>query len=127
MRPSQNITKELAQQAIIGSLIGGGVAQSEVIMEKTDEGLLLKVTTPSLQEDDYHLQIDRENLMVYSGFGEQIMERPTFARMFPMPSKVDRDRVEAIFEAGTLKIFLPFLSEEDMKPQNIEIKRYNKF
>ncbi|MFT5616794.1 MAG: HSP20 family molecular chaperone IbpA [Arenicella sp.] len=135
MEVQKNLFKELAEEAMIASLMGGGIAQSNVEFERTEEGFIMKVQTPSLNESNYHLQVNMGNLMLYTVFnkpeGASIHEelpkgsvQPTFVRNFPISPKVDKSKIEAVYDEGMLKILLPFLPEEKLKPRNIDIKKY---
>ncbi len=98
MEAQKNLFKQLAEQALMASVMGGGVAQSNVELEKTQEGLVMKIQTPSLNESNYHLQINMGNLMLYTVYnkpkGADIYEeqpensvQPTFVRSFPISAK----------------------------------------
>lgn len=136
MEIQNNLFKQLAEEALMASVMGGGVAQSSVELEKTNDGVVMKVQTPSLNESNYHLQVNMGNLMLYTVFnkpkGANIYEeqpknsvQPTFVRSFPISPKVDKSKIDAVYDEGMLKIFLPFLNEEKLKPRNIDIKRYS--
>jgi HSP20 family molecular chaperone IbpA len=135
MKAQKNLSKELAEQALMSSIMEGGVAQSNVELEKTAEGMVMKIQTPSLNESNYHLQANMGNLMLYTVYNKpenaDIHEaqsddsiQPTFVRNFPISSKVDKSKIEAVYDEGMLKIFLPFLPKDELKPRNIDIKRY---
>jgi HSP20 family molecular chaperone IbpA len=49
---------------------------------------------------------------------------PSFIRSFPLSPFVDKDRIEAVFEAGELKVIVPKNPQPEEKPRKIEI-RYN--
>ncbi len=135
MEAQKNLFRELAEHALVSSVMGGGVAQSSVEFERTAEGIVMKVQTPSLNESNYHLQINLGNLLLYTVFNkpegadihEELPEgsvQPTFIRSFPISPKVDKLRIEAVYDEGMLKVLLPFLPEEKLKPRNIDIKKY---
>jgi len=137
MKLDKSLTKELAQQAAATAAIHGGVAQSNFGFERTQEGLLLRLTTPSLDDSAYHVRIDKGALMLYTMFksyyAENISEdddeasavQPTFVHSYPLSPKVDQDRIEAIFDHGELRIYLPFYSDDDLRSRDIDIQRYS--
>ena len=136
MKPEKDLLKQLAKQAIVTTGINGGVAQSNFEISKTSEGLLLRLMTPSLADDSYHIRVEKGNLMLFTMYKGVMVNRnleadedsnaiqPTFVHNYPLSSKIDQDRIEAIFDNGELRIYLPFHGD-DMNPRDIHIQRYN--
>lgn len=136
MRPEKGLMKQLAQQAIATTAISGGVAQSDFEISRTAEGLLLRLNTPSLDENAYHVRVAKGSLMLFTMFKGSLAEKldaeddeegiqPSFVHQYPLPSKVDQERIEAIFDNGELRVYLPFSSDDDSNPRDIDIQRYN--
>lgn len=136
MKVDSGLMKEIAQQAVFTAPLSGGVAQSDFEITRTDEGLLLKLNTPSLKQNAYHVQVVKGNLMLYTVFKSSLVEnaedsdeeqgvRPTFVHQYPLSPKINQDKIEAIFDHGELRVYLPFFSDDDMTPRDIDIQRYD--
>lgn len=136
MKVDKGLMKDIAQQALVGNAVTGGIAQSNFEITKTDEGLLLRLNTPSLDESAYRIQVAKGTLMLFTMFkssfvdntneeGEEEQEiQPAIIHNYPLPPKVNQDKIEAIFDHGELRVYLPFYQDGDLKPRNIDIQRY---
>jgi HSP20 family molecular chaperone IbpA len=50
---------------------------------------------------------------------------PVFNRVFEIPPMVDKERIDAVFEQGTLKIIIPFNGDpSEMDVKRIDIREY---
>ena len=70
------------------------------------------------------------NLIIYTVYhgSEQAIasnSQPTLVQQYPLPVKVDKARIDAHYENKALTVHLPFLSDEDQKPRDIDIRRDN--
>lgn len=137
MTPDANLFKQLAQQAVATTAIQGGVAQSNFKLERTNEGLMLRLTTPSLDDSAYHIRVEKGALLLFTMFKSSIAEnttqdseeepmiQPSFVHSYPLSPKVDQSKIEAIFDQGELRVYLPFISDRNTESRNIDIQRYN--
>lgn len=137
MKPNRELLKELAQQAAAATAIHGGVAKSNFGLERTSEGLLLRLNTPSLDDSAYHIRVEKGALLLYTMFKSSMAEnisddaeddsmvQPSFVHSYPLSPKVDQGKIEAIFDHGELRVYLPFLSDDDMDARDIDIQRYS--
>ena len=130
MHINQNLFKELAAQANAMNVANGGLAQPMFQVETTETGIMIKVMVPSLGEEAYHVQVNQDNLIIYTVYhgSEQAIasnSQPTLVQQYPLPVKVDKARIDAHYENKALTVHLPFLSDEDQKPRDIDIRRDN--
>jgi HSP20 family protein len=107
-----------------------GLPASDV--RETDEAYVLSVELPGLKREDIEIQLRGDNLIV-SGHKEdekshaaapyRISERRfgRFERSFPVPTDVERGRIEASCHDGLLTVRLP-KSERSRPPTRIEVK-----
>lgn len=82
------------------------------------EGFELTVELPGLAQDDVEVAMTEDGIIVSGvkdeGDTDALLRAPlrerrygTFRRVFPMPPGVDRDRMDASFDAGVLTVVLP--------------------
>jgi len=102
-------------------------------MYETDDNLVIQIDLPGLKPDDVDITINGDMLNIKGEFKEDnesngnagsvtLRERRYgfFRRNFRLPSGVDADHVDAVFDQGVLKLTLPKV--EEAKTKQIEIK-----
>lgn len=96
-----------------------------------DEGIVLKIDLPEVDQRDVNVRVDGSRLIIS---GERKADpaakreryyriergQGRFARAFTMPDAVDRERIEASYREGVLRLLLPRRSE--VKPRTIDIQ-----
>ena len=98
---------------------------------ETDNEIVVKVELPEVKNEDVHVTIDNNTLMIRGErkFLEETkkdsfhrMERNygEFFRSFTLPHFVDANKVGAEFKNGVLRIALP--KREEAKPKQLEVK-----
>lgn len=121
MKIDRKTSQELAQQAFVNNSVAGGTVATQMHISEQDGGINISLNSPSLTEDNYHLELGLNTLTLYTSYGEGHTDdagqphRPTSARAFPIPSNVDRDEIEAVFEGNSLHIRLPFTNEKEVR------------
>ena len=97
---------------------------------ETDEGLILVADMPGVSKESLDLKVE-DNVLYLKGI---IEERPgeevspeyvevrgrEYFRAFTLGPEFDRDKIEATFTQGVLRVFIP--KHEAEKPKKIEIK-----
>jgi HSP20 family protein len=102
-------------------------------IRETDKAYLLDVELPGLTREDVDLGVHGDMLTLSghkaetrddAGAAYRISERRfgRFERAFPIPADVERDRIQAAFRDGVLKITLPRNTEAGPHRSKIEIK-----
>ncbi len=105
--------------------------------KEDDKGLHIEVDLPGVDPEDVNVELSEGVLTIKAerkmvkdvdeeeknGVKYHIMERAygTFLRRFNLPWEADEDKVEASFDKGVLKIFVP-KKEEEKKTKKIKVK-----
>ena len=105
--------------------------------KEDDKGLTIEVDLPGVDPEDVNVELSEGVLTIKAerkmvkdvdeeeknGVKYHIMERAygTFLRRFNLPWEADEDKVEASFDKGVLKIFVP-KKEEEKKTKKIKVK-----
>lgn len=121
----KGLLKSMAQDARSLNTIAGGIAATDMkIIQSEEEGYLIKIKTPSVAAEAYNIEINRDQLMIYTKLAEDADDEDIltpFFQILPITSGVDVDAIEAVFENGELQIFAPFHEDRNTN----EIKRIN--
>lgn len=107
---------------------GGGVA---IDVYETREAVVVKATVPGVKPEDIDVSIEGNVLALKGEFKEEKevkkenyvrQERWTgrFTRTVEIPSSVDADKAQAVFESGVLTLTLP--KREEVKAKTIKIQ-----
>jgi len=102
-----------------------------------DKGLTIEVDLPGVDPDDVSVELSEGVLTIKAerkmvkdideeeknGVKYHIAERAygTFLRRFSLPWEADEDKIEASFDKGVLKVFVP-RKEEEKKTKKIAVK-----
>ena len=120
VKVDKNLLQALAINVDPLNTIGGGMATTMMEIMQLNDGYLLKLKIPTVSAEAYNIEINRDQLMVYTTLPEQRTQEledegvvSPFFRSFPISSAVDIDGIEAVFEDGELQLFAPF--REDFK------------
>ncbi len=96
-----------------------------------DDKLVAKATLPGVKPEDVDISITGDVLTIK---GETKAEEETkgetyhrreirhgaFSRSIPLPTKIDFDKTEAVFEEGILTVTMP--KADEVKPKTIKVK-----
>ncbi|MFN0729314.1 Hsp20/alpha crystallin family protein [Polaribacter gochangensis] len=106
-----------------------------VNIKETQDEFVVDVAVPGMEKKDFKIDLDNDVLTISSEKtvnNEETKENYTrkeysyrsFKRSFTLPQGiVNRDKIEAIYKSGELKITIPKLEEAKPKPiQLIEVK-----
>jgi HSP20 family protein len=97
---------------------------------ETDEAIVAKATLPGVRPEDVEITITGETLTIRGeskgeeeekkrNYYRQESWRGSFARSIALPSQVEADKAEAVFENGVLKLTIP--KAEAAKPKTIKV------
>lgn len=97
---------------------------------ETDDGLILLADMPGVSKDTLDLKVEDNVLYLHGTIAETPGEEVSpeyvevrgreYFRAFTLGPEFDRDKIEASFKQGTLRLFIP--KHEAEKPRKIEIK-----
>jgi len=98
---------------------------------ETDEALVVKASLPGVKPEDVEVTITGDTLTIKGESKREEEEKKTnyyrqeawyggVARSLTLPSQVEADKAEAVFEHGVLTLTMP--KAESMKPKTIKVK-----
>ncbi len=99
-----------------------------------DKGVEIDLAAPGLKKDDFEIKVEDNVLTISAHKEEEKLEEganfikkefgyENFQRSFTLPDNVfDIDKVEAKYEDGVLKIYIPKLEEQQKKVKKVKIK-----
>lgn len=107
-----------------------------VNIKETADGFEVEMAAPGMRKEDFKVELEDNNLTISSEFqnqnevkdGERYTRREfsyqSFQRSFMLPKNVvDIDQINARYENGVLRLFIPKREEAKQKPPRmIEIK-----
>lgn len=90
--------------------------------------ILLLVDLPGVKRDDLKIDLDKDQITIEAHRKPVREARPyaaefgssDFRRTFAMPPAIDRDKVDAEFKAGVLRLRLP--KSESARPRQIPVR-----
>ena len=102
-----------------------------VDLYESDDKLVAKATLPGVKPEDVDISISGDVLTIKGetksqeevkreNYHRQEIRYGAFARSIPLPTKVDFDKTEAVFEEGILTVTMP--KAEEVKPKTIKVK-----
>jgi len=97
---------------------------------ETDDAIVAKATLPGVKPEDVEITITGETLTIRGETRREEEEKKrnyyrqeswygSFARSIALPSQVEADKAEAVFENGVLKLTIP--KAEAAKPKTIRV------
>ncbi len=96
--------------------------------------IVAEMNIPGMSPDDIDIEVEETHLRV-SGKREEVQEkkeknhyakeirRGTFERVISLPSTVNQDGVQAVYEGGVLKVTMPKQAEKEEKRIKITVKK----
>jgi len=117
---NKNVLKDLVLQINAMNTIQGGVAATSVNVSLEEGGQILEVQTPSIAMEAYNLEVHNHILKIDIHFPKYALNdaTPIMTRVFPLPSSVDTEKIEATFDNNSLRVFLP---QKDASKQHRKI------
>ncbi|MGD9684082.1 MAG: Hsp20/alpha crystallin family protein [Candidatus Obscuribacterales bacterium] len=107
---------------------------TRVDVKDTDRELIVTAEVPGVDLDDINLSLTRDGLAIKGEKREEKEEKDrgyyrsersygSFYRLIPLPCEVDREKVDASYKDGVLKVKLPKNAEALKSEHKIEVKR----
>jgi HSP20 family protein len=111
-----------------GGLLGRSLNVPAVNITEQKDDFLISLAAPGLKKSDFDLKVDGNMLTISSEKEEKTEEKDarytrkeynysSFERCFTLPDEVSKDKIEARYEDGVLKIVLP--KKEEAKKMEI--------
>lgn len=101
-----------------GGLMGSLITTPAVNITETKDDYRLSLAAPGLKKDDFNIDIDGSMITISCEKEETKEEKEgkstrkeynysSFKRSFTLPDEVMKDKIEALYEGGVLKLILP--------------------
>jgi len=109
----------------------GGDGNVPLDLYETDDAVVVRATLPGVKPEDVDITITGETLTVRGESKREEEEKKrnyyrqeswfgSFVRSIALPTQVEADKAEAVFENGVLKLTIP--KAEEAKPKTIKVK-----
>jgi HSP20 family protein len=108
---SQEFLQNIAPQLDLLNTLGGGVAQPQVRVQEREQGVLIRVSAPSVRPETFHVVLNNNRLDVYAEYrhsAEDKLVAPLFVQTFQLPDGLDVTRIDAVHENGELRVRIPY-------------------
>ncbi len=110
-----------------------GIGMPSMDVTESNSAIEVAVELPGMDEKDIEISVDDDMLIIRGEKraekeekkkGYYLAERSygSFHRTVPLPSGVDRDKIEANFKKGVLTVTLPKTDEARQRMRKIEVK-----
>jgi HSP20 family protein len=134
-RPFGNLLQDLINEVpgFVGKEVSKTFQQPPVNIVETEDGYQLELIAPGRQKEDFKVTVEKGLLTI--AFEQKTENNPaelkvirkefsltTFKRSFSVDEKIDTDNIQAKYENGLLKFFLPKKEEVKVQPQSISIQ-----
>ncbi len=103
-----------------------------VNVAETDKGFEIEVAAPGYDKKDFDISLDNNVLVIKAEkevkqedkkMHRKEFEYAAFERAFTLPENVDEEKIEASYNNGILKIFVPFKDQKEVEAKKtIKIK-----
>ena len=118
-----------------GRLAPLGVEALAVDMYETDDDIVVKASLPGVKPEEVDISVTGNTLTIKgeTKAEEEVKEKNyirrercygAFSRALTLPTQVDVNKAEAVFENGVLTLTLP--KAEEVKPKTIKVKTQSK-
>jgi len=135
----KNELRDFVHQIDTMNTIGGGAATTTVNIDKHVDNITITIKAPTLNSESFNIFLQGNKLIVYSVLNnndvlaeEESEARkaarhmiPLFNKVFDIPSIVDREQIDAVYEEGMLRVIMPFNGDPSkMDVKRIDIRQY---
>ncbi|MFY0688157.1 MAG: hypothetical protein JXQ90_13380 [Cyclobacteriaceae bacterium] len=124
MKIDRNVSKSLAQSALVMNVIDGGMSKPNIKLKKRSNHYLLAVTAPGVDFEAISIEVDRSELFIYQDviLGTE-MTIPFMMERMVIPADVQFNAITASYVDGRLSVILPFNEMASGFHKEIEIER----
>ena len=126
----KNILKEFVSPINWLNTINGGTSLTAVQVEREEDKFIISLSAPGVKPEAFHIFVKDNKLTVHSFLPQAldvVMESenetliPLFQRTFDIPPFVENELIEAVHEAGRIRVVMPFKSKDET-PRRIDIQ-----
>ena len=136
MKAIENVFSGTGGQIDLLNTLYGGSSMTTMDVQREDDRLVITLSAPGVSANSFNVLVEGNKLVLYtllvgtpirqtdSQDEEVIPQRlavPMFLRVLDIPTFVDADQIEAVYESGKVLVLLPFKKEEYLH-RRIDIK-----
>ena len=135
MKAIENVFQGTGGQLDLLNTLHGGSSQATFNVDKKDDKLVVRLKAPGVGPEAFNVLVEGNKLVLYTLLTtqnesddndkeEQDVQRlavPMFMRVLDIPTFVDSDQIDAVYEHGRVTVTLPFRDEEQLH-RRIDIK-----
>jgi len=129
---NRTLLRELLQQGDVMNTVNGGIRETTFQTRTLANGIIIEVSNPSLTPEAFNFTINKDELLVNVmhmtrvPHSEQVFMFPAFFKAFKIPYNVDFKRIDAIYEHGIFRIFMPFNTTLPGDPFRVQVRNLDK-
>jgi HSP20 family protein len=129
MKAIENTLQGTGGQIDLLNTLYGGSSMTRMETEQEEDRLVITLSAPGVSAEAFNVLIDGNKLVLYTLLQQRLAEEnqalavPMFLRVLDMPPFVDTEQIEAVQEAGRIRIHLPFKNGENIR-RRIEIQKW---
>lgn len=133
----KNVLKDFVHQLDVMNTISGGASATSVDIIENKEGINIDIYAPSVSSESFNIFVRGNHLVIYTVvkneenagiFNEDKSASrhmvPMFSRVFEISPFIDEEEIDAVFENGKLKIFLPYQKGDSVPVKRIDIRHF---
>ncbi len=134
-RPLGNLLEDWFQEfpSLLGREFSHSLPQVPVNIVETSEAYHLEMNAPGRNKEDFNLSVDaglltisceqkKEDKQAQLKVVRKEFGTPSFKRSFSIDEKIDALNIQAKYEAGLLKVYLPKMEAVKVQPREITIQ-----
>ncbi|WP_288425208.1 Hsp20 family protein [uncultured Spirosoma sp.] len=133
MKAIENVFQGTGGQLDLLNTLHGGSSQATFKVDKKDDKLIVRLKAPGVGPEAFNVLVEGNKLVLYTllttlndsdADDEEAVQRlavPMFMRVLDIPTFVDSDLIDAVYEHGRVTVTLPFKDEEQLH-RRIDIK-----
>ena len=108
---SKEFIRTIAPQLDLLNTVGGGIAQTQLRVDKGEQGVVIRVSAPSVRPENFHVVLNDHNLTVFCEYrrqpGDQLVA-PLFTQTLALPNTLDLSRIDAVHAGHELQVRIPY-------------------
>lgn len=122
---NKKILKGFGQQIDLLNTLGGGVSMAHMEVLNKKDRLEVRVSAPAVSPEAMQVIVDHNRLTILGILpvpeGAE-MKMPLFHQVFEIPFQVDATRIRAHYDAGLLKVTMPYVEGQANSRRAIDIE-----
>jgi HSP20 family protein len=129
----KNILKDYSHQIDLFNTLNGGVSMATVNISETEHNIIFDVAAPTVDPDAVNIYVSNNKLVVFIELRQPDAAEssatggfkvPLFTRTYDIPFYVDHEKIEAAYDEGKIRVFLPIRKSGKNYNKKIEVKNW---